>query len=721
MDCRKEILRAKWILAKGETGSSVIERRFNCTDPSVGELAVTALGFFTVRLNGHLLGNEYFLPANSLFRERPNMHLTFPVVNRFTYRCYYTVYDLTPYLVLGENVLEIELGSGWYRQTTRLPEGRMSFGEDLGAIYAVCLSDGAVCSDGSERFRNTPRVYDQLYVGEVYDARIKEFFWRPVTVTELPDTLLTESDTRPDRIERRVSAQLVKSTRTQKVYDVGENISGFARIRCFAPAGYEVRIRFAENVTPKRELDFYTTGRNSQMQEDVFISDGTEQYYEPTFVWHGFRYVEVIGMGELDSVAVVHTDVERKATFHSSSEELNWLFEAYLRTQLNNMHGGVPSDCPHRERLGYTGDGQLCAPTAMMLLDTKDFYKKWMRDIFDSQDPTTGHVPYTAPFAGGGGGPGGWGGAAIYVPYYYYKAFGDTAPLLEYYERMKRWVSYLVDHSEEGLVVRAEPNGWCLGDWCTLETTVIPEPFVNTCLEVESLGYLLEIASVIGREEDIPEIERIRREASSGILREYYNEESGSFAEGIQGADAIALASGLGDARTFKNLVEKYRALGHFDTGIFGTPMLLDLLFERGEEDFAYALLTAHELGSFGYMMDHGATTIWEEWDGVHSHDHPMFGVPTHHLISSILGIAQKEGSAGYAETVIRPRIPRALDFAEGSLETVRGRIAVKWHQSEGEVSFEIEIPEDLAVEFSFEGEVKSLSAGKHSFSVHRK
>ena len=717
MSVHEEIGKARWVVCRGEYGDPIIERRFECQDPSNGKIAITSLGFFVLYLNGKRIENDYFLPANSLFHDRPEMKLTFPIADRLTDRCYYTVYDLAPYLQRGENRLEIALGSGWYRQTMRIPEGNMSFGEDLGARYALEVDGTAIHSDGSERFRNSPRVYDQLYRGEVYDARIKEFAYRSVSVIDLPDTILTENDSVPDRVERRVIPTVIRSDRMGTVYDVGENISGFARIRVCAPRGHEIRIRYAENVNDRR-LDFASAGRDRQMQEDVFVSDGTEQIWEPLFVWHGFRYFEILGKAEAVDVAVVHSDVKKTAAFTSSSSELNWLFETYLRTQLNNMHAGVPSDCPHRERLGYTGDGQLCAPAGMMLLDTKDFYRKWMRDIFDSQDPETGHVNYTAPFAGGGGGPGGWGGAAIYVPYYFYRAFGETAHLAEYYERMKRWIGYMVAHSENGLVISGEKDGWCLGDWCTLEKTVIPEPFVNTCLLIQTLTYISKISKRLGHEEDLSEWEKISKNAIDGVYAAYYDREKGSFCEGIQGADAIALAVGIGDDRTYGNLYKKYKDLGHFDTGIFGTPMLMDLLFANGDEDLAYDLLTSHDMGSFGYMMDHGATTLWEQWDGIYSHDHPMFGVCTQYLISSILGITQTEDSVGYEKLLISPKIPKKLSFAKGSLQIPCGTVGMNWQQTESEISFEIELPEGLACDFVWGKEKRTLKNGVNRFTL---
>jgi alpha-L-rhamnosidase len=278
----------------------VIERNFLCSDPSYGKIAITSLGFFILYVNGQRVGEDYFRPSNSLFHERPNMQLTFPITDRFTYRCYYSVYDLSPYLKKGENRLEIALGSGWYRQTIRLPEGRMSFGENLGARYAMEVDGTLLCSDGTELFRNSPLVYDQLYRGEIFDARIKEFSYRPVSVIELPNTELNPEVAPPDRVDRRIKPLELRRNRICKIYDAGENISGFATLRVYAPRGYEVRVRFAEELHSDGTMDFSSAGRDRQMQEDVYISDGTEQIWEPRFVWHGFRYLEVLGDAEVE-------------------------------------------------------------------------------------------------------------------------------------------------------------------------------------------------------------------------------------------------------------------------------------------------------------------------------------------------------------------------------------------------------------------------------------
>lgn len=730
-DFNTAIQNASWVVCPAELEAPIIRRCFHLSSPASAEIAVSALGFFKLYVNGSAVGDEYFRPSNSIFRARDPKSWIYPLRDTFTYRCYYSIIDITPWLCEGENTLEIALGNGWYRQTERVAEGNMAFGDRLGAIYALaldeCGKETLIVSDGSEACSASATVYSQLFIGEVYDTRLEgEAFrkWVGVETTELPDTVLTPEDAPADRIIRRIQPVLLSDNGERRLYDAGENISGLVSLRVNGKPGEEVHIRFAENIA-NGELSFATTGSGHrspdgrpQIMEDVCICDGNEHLFIPQFVWHAFRYFEVKGPGEPVCVSVIHSDTPVTSSFNSSSPELNWLYGAFIRTQLNNMHGGVPSDCPHRERLGYTGDGQACARAAMTLLDSRTFYRKWIRDIFDSQDESTGHVNHTAPFAGGGGGPGGWGCAAVIVPYQYYKAYGDTSPLYEYYDRMKKWIGYLLNRSENGLVVREEEGGWCLGDWCTLGKVEIPIPFVNTCYLIKSLRYLEEIASVIGKTEDVPHLAEIRKTAEDGVKAAYYDSISGSFADSAQGADAFALWAGIGDECNVAALIKKYTALGHFDTGFLCTEILCGILLENGAEDLAYTLLTSHEYGSFGYMMDRGATTVWEQWNGGGSHDHPMFSASAGHLLYSLLGIDQKDSSAGYSELVIAPKTPAALNFAEGSVTLPIGEVCVGWERTASDVRFTISLPANCSCEFIYSDKHLRLQAGKHAVII---
>lgn len=406
IDINKELEKSSWIIAPKKYESPVIVRKFSVFDVKTAEISLSSLGNFILYINGKRVGNEYFLPSNSIFCERDASQFYYPIKDEFTYRCYYSIYDIKDYLINGENTAEIALGNGWYRQNERIAEGNVAFGESLGAIYAVVLEDkngeSVLHSDGTEICRTSNTVKSSLFYGEIYDSRITEYETSEVTVKELPDTVLTFDDAPPDRIIKEIEPKLIFQEKGRKLYDAGENISGFVAILTNAPYGEKITIRFADEVK-NNELFFVGLGTNyknpngvPQIMEDVFIGDGKEHTFEPKFLWHAFRYFEITGDAVPIKVKVINSDVSVTSDFKSSSEELNWLYKAYVRTQTDNMHQGVPLDCPHRERLGYTGDGQVCAPAAMLMLDAKEFYKKWIRDIFDSQDKKTGHVNHTA-------------------------------------------------------------------------------------------------------------------------------------------------------------------------------------------------------------------------------------------------------------------------------------------------------------------------------------
>lgn len=414
---------------------------------------------------------------------------------------------------------------------------------------------------------------------------------------------------------------------------------------------------------------------------------------------------------------VIHTDVAVTSSFSCSDPVLNWLYEAYIRTQLDNYHGCIPSDCPHRERLGYTGDGQLTAETAMLLLDAKELYRKWYQDILDSQGAETGHIPHTAPFLGGGGGPGGWGCAVYQVPLAWAKIYGDDSLLVQGYDAILRWFDYMDAHSEKGLVVREEEGGWCLGDWCfpaSEEKEQLPEAFINTFYYLHGLQEMMQISEKMNNKLLIRFAER-EKNVKNAFLDAYFDPETGDFCEGRAAGNAYGLALGLGDERTKKHLVEKYEVLGRFDTGIFGTSMLLEQLFSIGAGDLAVRLLTNDsEAASFAYMKRNGATTLWERWDGRESHNHPMFGACVRLLFTQILGIrmtpsaqppvinpAQPDVTAPPAQALkplngelqpsavpasaqhfsyeIRLSSQRQLTWAKGSIQTPDGILSVSW------------------------------------------
>ena len=695
-------------------------------------LEICGLGYFLFYINGKRISDQELMPAMTDYASVLGCETTYPVwEERSAHRCRYLSFDLLPYLKAGENVLAVRLGNGWYHQTERIAEGKFIFGLPK-LWFELTLTD----ADGRQEWIESDRqtlwhpgglLKNNLFLGEVRDLRKEPegwqypgadlSGWKPAQPVHAPETLLEEQTCPPDRVIRKLYPILIGEYDGRKIYDCRENIAGRVVLSCLGKKGECITVRHAEELAADGTLDFESAGGSDQLQQDHYICDGRIQTLHPLFCWHGFRYFETEGSCEVLYAEVIHTDVAVTSSFSCSDPVLNWLYEAYIRTQLDNYHGCIPSDCPHRERLGYTGDGQLTAETAMLLLDAKELYRKWYQDILDSQGAETGHIPHTAPFLGGGGGPGGWGCAVYQVPLAWAKIYGDDSLLVQGYDAILRWFDYMDAHSEKGLVVREEEGGWCLGDWCfpaSEEKEQLPEAFINTFYYLHGLQEMMQISEKMNNKLSIRFAER-EKNVKNAFLDAYFDPETGDFCEGRAAGNAYGLALGLGDERTKKHLVEKYEALGRFDTGIFGTSMLLEQLFSIGAGDLAVRLLTNDsEAASFAHMKRNGATTLWERWDGRESHNHPMFGACVRLLFTQILGIrmtpsaqppvvnpAQPDVTAPPAQALkpldgelqppavpasaqhfsyeIRLSSQRQLTWAKGSIQTPDGILSVSW------------------------------------------
>lgn len=695
-------------------------------------LEICGLGYFLFYINGKRISDQELMPAMTNYASVLGCETTYPVwEERSAHRCRYLSFDLLPYLKAGENVLAVRLGNGWYHQTERIAEGKFVFGLPK-LWFELTLTD----ADGRQEWIESDRqtlwhpgglLKNNLFLGEVRDLRKEPegwqypgadlSGWKPAQPVHAPETLLEEQTCPPDRVIRKLYPILIGEYDGRKIYDCRENIAGRVVLSCLGKKGECITVRHAEELAADGTLDFESAGGSDQLQQDHYICDGRIQTLHPLFCWHGFRYFETEGPCEVLCAEVIHTDVAVTRSFSCSDPVLNWLYEAYIRTQLDNYHGCIPSDCPHRERLGYTGDGQLTAETAMLLLDTKELYRKWYQDILDSQGAETGHIPHTAPFLGGGGGPGGWGCAVYQVPLAWAKIYGDDSLLVQGYDAILRWFDYMDAHSEKGLVVREEEGGWCLGDWCfpaSEEKEQLPEAFINTFYYLHGLQEMMQISEKMNNKLPIRFAER-EKNVKNAFLDAYFDPETEDFCEGRAAGNAYGLALGLGDERTKKHLVEKYEALERFDTGIFGTSMLLDQLFSIGAGDLAVRLLTNDsEAASFAHMKRNGATTLWERWDGRESHNHPMFGACVRLLFTQILGIRMMPAaqppvviptqsdvttqptqalkllngelqppavpaSAQHFSYEIRLSSQRQLTWAKGSIQTPDGSLSVSW------------------------------------------
>ncbi len=715
---------AKWIGTDGyNSGKLFISRgRFAVEKVKKATLRVLGLGFFHCYINGERVGNDLFLPLSTDFEARKN----FPVNEIISgHRIYVPEYDITHLLKDGENVIAIHFGGGWYTCEDEVKYGDAKaiwriFGEDESGLFDFASSERDKIDASFVEEYNFTDTEIQNYLSENVNAVSEDFDdsgWKNAVLAKPLDTDYRFSDCPPDRVCDILNVTVTAKGDGYTVYDCGKNISGYPVLKLSGKAGEKVTVVFSEELTADGDIN----QNFIHDQKAVFICDGTQRTVRPLFTWFAFRCFAVYGNAVPECVEVIHTDVNITSSFKSDNELLNWIHDTYINTQLTNMHAGIPSDCPHLERRGYTGDGQLACHAAMNILDAESFYRKWIKDIQDCQDKLTGHIQYTAPYTHSGGGPGGWGGAIVEVPYQFYRHYGDSSVLEECYPNMLRYFDYLEAHSSANLVVTDKEGEWCLGDWCTPASIVLPAPFVNNYFYVKALNRCIEIAKIIGRTEDIPMFEECIKQRKEAIMSAYFNKWDGNFLGGQQGANAFAVDIGLGDERTYKNMVEDYRKLGGYDTGIFGTDVLTRVLFEHGDAQLAADLILSESVHSFAEMRRLGATTFWEYWPESlcdRSHNHPMFGAVTAYLYDYLLGIRQKKGCAGYSEIVISPVIVDGVNKLEGCRTFKTGKVFVSYKKSDNSIEFDICIPENQPAEFVFDGKTYKLSEGNNYYKI---
>ncbi|MFB9276620.1 alpha-L-rhamnosidase [Cohnella cellulosilytica] len=722
---------ARWIGADEAIAAPLFRKTFRLEKPvSRASVAISGLGYFELHLNGRRIGDDVLVPNWTDYDDRRIEGLLYPFDDQTSKRVHYLQYAVTSELLGGENAIAVMLGNGFYNQTERTVEGKMSYGSprlilQLLLVYEDGTTD-CIRSDESWKCSSGPIVFNNVFYGEIYDARLERRGWTEIgfddsswdgaRAVRAPAGRLTAQLSPPDRIiDTLAPVSRCEPRPGVYVFDFGQNFSGWVRIRMQGGAGQRVTLRFAENLGAAGELDPSSCGGEAQIQTDTYILSGRgREQYEPRFVWHGFRYAEVTGypgvpeLADLDGV-VVHAAVQHAGEFACSDPLLNRVQQACRWSQLTNLHGGVPSDCPHRERLGYTGDGHLTAEAASFNFDMAAFYAKWTADIGDSQNKRTGFVPHTAPFNGGGGGAA-WGSAYVILPWTMYRLYGDRRLLAEHYDGMKSWIAYLGTRNRGGhLVEFEEPDSWFLGDWCVPGANELPPVLVSTFYYAYTVGMMAKIAEVLGREEDRRRYAELYRLICDSFNEAFFNPGTASYSIGRQGADLFPLVLGCvpeGDAdRAWQRVTRHYRdhLNGHLDTGIFGTFFLFDVLSERGETDLALEMVRSRDYPGYGHMIESGATTLWESWDGHDSHNHPMFGSVSAWFFKHLAGLAPHPDAVAFGRAVFRPFRTENLSHASASIHTLRGPYAVRWSRmSADRWECEIRIPPNGSAEVRF-------------------
>lgn len=676
---------------------------------------ISGLGFYELFLNGKKIGDQVLAPAVTNYDKRPLKKLLYPYDDQSTQRVLYNTFDVTNNINQKNNAIGIQLGNGWYNQRDRRVEGDMWY-DTPRLIFQLEIQyvDGTsvvISSDNSWKTIEGPLLKDGIFTGEKYDARLELGAWNSVGYSDVqwknallvrPPTGSLHPQTAPfDKIMRvLVPAFDGKTKDSVYSYHLDETVSGWASISVKGKAGNRVKIRYINE-----EGEDYG-------QFDTYILKGSGlENWEPKFTWHAFRRIEVISQDvSLDQESLkikeVHTAVTSNGSFECSNPFLNKINSAYIKTQNANFHGSVSSDCPHRERLGYTGDGQVIVESSIFSYDMRQFYRKWLDDMDDARNKKTGFVTHTAPFGGGGGGPA-WGSAYVIMPWAYFSYYGDTAMLTRHYTGMKQWVEYLETRTDkDGLVTREEPNGWCLGDWCTPTNVEVPAPLVNTAYFYYVTDIMSKIAKTLHHNEDYARFSDLAKGIKVNFNNAYFNTSKQSYWEGRQGADVFALAFGLVPEENYRavfgSLLAHLKSINyHFDTGILGTPLLLKVLSQNGRDDIAYQIMNQKDFPGFGYLLDAKNSTLWESWNGDGSRCHPMFGSVVEWFYSGIAGIKADPVNAGMKHFVIEPKPVSDLSYCKSSYNSLYGKIRSEWKKNaDGKLQILIEVPENTSASF---------------------
>lgn len=724
---------AVWVGAGDRTRESfsILRGRFNVSGIEKVTLRVLGLGFFRCYVNGVCINPDTFLPLSSDFENTCD-----PVDEVISaHRIYVPEFDITSFAEEGENTVAIHYGGGWYCFENR-PFGLPK------SIYNITVKDakgetdfasGENCKIGKSFVTNycftCGETRDYSSWEDCFGKDFDDSQWENAVVTEQLDTEYCTTDCPADALVETIIPEKIGRGEEGVVYDCLKNLTGYPVLKINAPRGESVKVVFSEELLPDGRIDM----EHWQGQECTIVSDGKGRCVQPDFTWYGFRCFEVIGDAEVKEVKFIHSDVKVNSTFDCSNETLNWTYNTFIHTMLCNMHTGHPSDCPHLERRGYTGDGQLTTHAVFTVMDAEKLYEKWLQDIGDCQDVLSGHIQYTAPYIHSGGGPGGWGSAIVEVPYQFYKHFGNTALLEKYYSNMRRYIDYLEAHSEFGLVTSDKEGCWCLGDWCCPnilypdkditshnQQVALPAAMVNTYFMVKSLEKMCHIARLINKTEDIPEYEEKIKLRKNAVRAAYFNAFDDNFIMNIHGANAFGVDIGLGNENTYENLVKYYDKIGHFDTGIFATDILIRTLFENGDGDLAVKLLTNNGEQGYEHWRVNGATTFHEYWDSnrSRSHSHPMFGAPVAYFFEYLLGIRQPKDSGGYKEITISPECVDKFSYMNGSMMIPAGKVSVGYVNKDGETQFTVEIPDGVNAEFAYKENKFPLASGVNKFLI---
>lgn len=667
---------------------------------------MAGLGWSELRVNGQRVNDRVLDPPQS----DPGQ------------RVLYSTDAVEGFLRQGNNTLGVICGNGWYGTVRLLLQLNLDF-ED-GSTAQIRSSSP---SPEAWWVSSGPILENSIYDGEVYDARLEQPNWdspevkhpergQAAVCTDGPAGKRVAAALEPIKVVGTVRAKTVTRPKPGiTVFDLGQNIAGWARLRVSGEAGKRISLRFAESLYADGTLN--QENLHTIKSEDVYILKGQgEELWEPRFTYHGFRYIQVEGYpGEpgIDSLEgrVVRSAVEGTGAFTSSSELFNRIYRMVYHTEESNLHS-LPTDCPQRnERMGWLNDMAARTEGAIYNFNLARLLSKWTADIADEQDPRSGAITDTAPFHWGQRPADPVSVCYLLIPWLLYVHYGDARTMADRYGGMKAWVDYLTSRTTDGIVDYSYYGDWAppvdLGIPGSLGSSAVsrdtPGRLVSTACYAYSARLLSQIARVLGNEADARAYAQLAAQVTDRYNAAYWDEASGGYGSNNQSCNAISLYMGLVPearrSRTLANLVKAVeRWDGHLTTGNICTKYLLEALTSGGRADVASLIASQETYPSWGYMLANGATTLWERWElatgaGMNSHNHPMLGSAAAWFYRACAGIQADPAGPGFERFDIRPAISTGLTFAWASLKTIRGTIECGWRVSGSGLDLDLVIP----------------------------
>lgn len=673
---------------------------------------IAVAGLYELYLNGRRIGN----------------HRLDPMYTRFDRRNLYVTYDVTPQLQAGKNAIGVLLGNGWYNhQSTavwyfhKAPwRNRPAFCMDLRISY----EDGTAetISTGKDwKTSLSPVIFNSIYTAEHYDARLEQpgwntpdftdTAWKEVSYRPAPSATIAAQVLHPIRhVEEIKPASVQKFSDTVYVFDLGQNISGVSKLTLQAPAGTVVRLKHGERLYRSGRVDlsnidvhYRPTDSTDPFQTDIFILGGNgEEAFMPRFNYKGFQYVEVSASAPIQltkeslSGYFMHSDVPVSGNVTSSNPVIDKIWWATNNSYRSNLFG-YPTDCPQREKNGWTGDGQIAVETGLFNFDAITIYEKWMADHRDEQQPN-GVLPAIIPTSGWGyewaNGPD-WTSSIALIPWNIYLFYGDTSLLSRCYDNIKRYVDYINGKWPAGL------TNWGLGDWIPVKSTS-PVELTSSAYYFADATILAHAAKLLGKQEDYSVYSALAQKIKNAVNAKYLNSKTGIYGSGLQTELSVPLFWGLVPehlkTKVAANLARRVAADSfHLDVGLLGTKAILNALSENGYADVAYKLAAQETFPSWGWWIKNGATTLYENWPidagSDISMNHIMFGEIGAWFYKGLGGIRPDPVKPGFKNILLKPNFVSGLDHFEATHDGPYGRIVSSWKRAGKTLTYSIVIP----------------------------